>query len=173
MPKQDNEAPSTEAPMPPMGDASSVDPNMGADPMMPPTDGQNIGAGDGMEPAGEPMPDMGGEPEGGEGSGDDTMSLFDELSDEDKEAARKYIESMLTRDESQEGTDMGNEMPDMGGAPQMPMESVIFTKGQLKKINESLGAGMDDEKDDKKLTQRTEKTNSKVKSSPFNSPRFK
>ena len=167
MPKQDNEAPSTEAPMPPMGDASSVDP------MIPPTDGQNIGAGDGMEPAAEPMPDMGGEPEGGEGSGDDTMSLFDELSDEDKEAARKYIESMLTRDESQEGSDMGNEMPDMGGAPQMPMESVIFTKGQLKKINESLGAGMDDEKDDKKLTQRTEKTNSKVKSSPFNSPRFK
>ena len=170
MPKQDNEAPSNEAPMPPMGDASSVDPNMGADPMM---------GGDpsmGMDPnmGGEPMPDdMGAAPEGGEGSGDDTMSLFDELSDEDKEAARKYIESMLNKDESQEGSDMGNEMPDMGGAPQMPMESVIFTKGQLKKINESLGAGMDDERDDKKLAKRTEKTNSKVKSSPFNSPRFK
>ena len=55
----------------------------------------------------------------------------------------------------------------------MPMESVVFTKGQLKRIDENFGVGMDDEKDDKKLTKRTDKTIKKVRSSPFNSPRFK
>ena len=161
-----------------MGDASSVDPNMGADPMAggdpsmggAPAGPDPMAGGDPMMGGGDaPMPDgdgMGGE----EGSGDDsTMSLFDQLSDEDKEAARSYIESMLNKDESQPDN---QEAPEGGDMPQMPMESVIFTKGQLKKLNEDIGLGIDTERDKKNLMKRTEKTNKKVKSSPFNSPKF-
>lgn len=161
-----------------MGDASSVDPNMGADPMAG-TDPSMGGAPSGPDPmAGEdpmmggdePMPGDGEDMGGDEGSGDDsTMSLFDQLSDTDKEAARSYIESMLNKDESQPDN---QEAPEGGDMPQMPMESVIFTKGQLKKLNEDIGLGMDTERDDKKLEKRTEKTNKRVKSSPFNSPKF-
>lgn len=158
--------------MPPMDDASSVPPQ---DDMMPPTDGQNIGAGTGMEPQGAGM-DMGadlnpiGDDMGSEGSGDDTMSKFNELSDEDKEAARKYIESMLSRDETQQGENGGEGMPENGGMPQMPMESFIFTKGQLNKLNEAFG---DDLTSDKEEKPNEKKMNNKGgKKSPFDSPSF-
>lgn len=162
-----------------MGDASSVDPNMGADPMAggdpsmgeAPAEGPGPMAGEDPMMGGgdEPMPGDGEDMGGDEGSGDDsTMSLFDQLSDTDKEAARSYIESMLNKDESQPE----NQGPEGGDMPQMPMESVIFTKGQLKKLNEDIGLGMDAERDEKRLTKRTDKTNKKVKSSPFNSPKF-
>ena len=75
---------------------------------------------------------------------------------------------MLNKDESQPE----NQGPEGGDMPQMPMESVIFTKGQLKKLNEDLGLGMDAERDEQRLSKRTDKTNKKVKSSPFNSPKF-
>ena len=153
-----------------MGDASSVDQNMGAGPMMGGGEGPSMGMNQNAENE-APMPDdMGGMPENGEGSGDDTMSMFNELSTEDKEAARKYIESMLNKDESQENNDEvdgpSNEIE------QMPMEAVIFTKGQLKKINENIGINIDDEKTEKILSKRTDKTKNKVKNSPFNSPKF-
>ena len=122
--------------MPPMDDASSVAPQGD---MMPPTDGQNLGSGDGFEPQGNDaniggnMPDM-----GSEGGSDDTMSLFDKLSDTDKEAARSYIQSML--DKNGDGDINGDEMgAEPINQPQMPMESFIFTKGQLNKLNEEFG----------------------------------
>ena len=182
-----------EAPLP-MGGASEVPPQDdfgGA-----PNDGQNIGAGPGMEDpsmGGEPPmdgmadgngqldpgmeePPMGEEPpmDGGADGGDDsTMSLFNQLSDEDKEAARGYIESMLQRDEtggepSEEGGEpMGEEPAPEGQEPPM-MESVIFKKSQLKKIHENL-IPTELEKDPDKVEKKKNKTSGK---SPFNSPIF-
>lgn len=197
----------------PMGGASDVpagpmgptggpgDPGAPADMGMAPNDGQNIGAGPGMEdPAmgggdGVLDPNMGGDPAmdggmppmdgedpmgGGEAGDDSTMSLFNQLSDEDKEAARGYIESMLSRDEGN-GGDMGGEEPPMGGEDPMAapdaqggapmMETVIFTKGQLRQLNENMMTMKDDEEDDTVNTKK--KGKSLGKKSPFNSPKFK
>lgn len=166
------------------GDPMGGDPGMGGDPMggdVPP-DGN-----------GQLDPDMGGDPmggdpgmEGGEGEGDDsTMSIIDQLSPEDREAVRSYAESMLSRDEAQGGAeggpdDMGGEPPmdggpdmgpDQGGQPPM-MEQVVFTKKQLKKLNEAISI-MEPEKDDDEKRLEKKKGKSVNKKSPFNSPKFK
>ena len=154
--------------MPPMDDASSVAPQGD---MMPPTDGQNLGSGDGFEPQGNDaniggnMPDM-----GSEGGSDDTMSLFDKLSDTDKEAARSYIQSML--DKNGDGDINGDEMgAEPINQPQMPMESFIFTKGQLNKLNEEFGIeNLSGEKEEEKPNEK--KVHTTNKKSPFDSPNF-
>lgn len=137
----------------PAGGDGMLDPNMGGEP---PMDGS----------------DMGGEPpmDGPEGGDDSTMSLFNQLSDEDKEAARGYIESMLSRDETQDAADeMGGEpMPPQDGGPMM--ESFIFSKKQIKSINENLLPTEPEEKDDKQLEKR--KGQNLTKKSPFKSPKF-
>lgn len=94
-----------------------------------------------------------------DGKSDDTESIINKLSDEDKEAVRSYAESMLKKDETQE--ENGNEQP--------MMEQVIFTKKQLNKIQENFGPSYDElmKKDDRK---ELPKKNSKSKNSPFNSP---
>lgn len=181
----------------PMGGASEVPPQdefAGA-----PNDGQNIGAGPGMEDpsmGGEPpmdgmadgngqldpgmgdapMPDDGGESaDGAEGGDDSTMSLFNQLSDEDKEAARGYIESMLQRDEEKNDDGMGEDMPENepieepdGQEPPM-MESVIFKKSQLEHIHENLMATELEKDVDKVEKKKKSKSSNK---SPFNSPNF-
>ena len=157
------------------------DPSMGGEP---PMDG--MGGTDGQL-----NPDMGGdapmddEPPmdgemGGEEGDDSTISIINQLSPEDREAVRSYAESMLSRDESN-GEGMEEEPP-MGGDEPVPgpdgqgneppmMESVIFTKKQLKKINENMMTmKTDDEKGPKKMSK---KGNSLGKKSPFNSPKFK
>ena len=186
------------APAPaPMDGASDVppgpaDPGMGGDPAMgpsemPPADGNgqldpNMDAG--MEEPPVDDPSMGGEPpmdepEGGEGD-DSTISIINQLSPEDREAVRSYAESMLARDEEKNG---GEELgggeppmddPSMGGDPNggPMMESVIFTKKQLKTINENfLQMSDDEEKKDKKVG--LKKGDKLHKKSPFNSPKFK
>jgi len=180
-----------EPPMDGGGIASTADsPDMGA-----PIGGDMPADGNGQLDPNMGMDDgMGGEPpmDGGEGEeGDDsTMSIINQLSPEDREAVRSYAESMLARDESggSEGPDagmggdpMGGDPgmgggeppmgPDQGGQPPM-METVIFKKGQLKRINEALNIIEPEEKtDDKGLEKRKGKTVNKK--SPFNSPKFK
>lgn len=151
--------------MPPMDDASSVDPNMqgGMDP--------NMGADPNMmgDPNMQGAPDMGNVPDMGndaqqeQGSSDDTVSLFNKLSDDDKEAARSYIESMLDK----EGSEKESEEPQ----PQMPTESVIFTKKQVNKLNEEFGIqnlSKEKETNQKKM----DSVKNKTKNSPFSSPSF-
>ena len=105
---------------------------------------------------------MGGDPnaDGGDGS-DDTTSIINQLSDTDKEAVRSYAKSMLNKSDSQQ------ENGDAGNQPMM--ESVIFTKKQLNKIQENFGPSQDElmKKNDRKGLP---KKISKSGSSPFNSP---
>jgi len=141
-----------------MDDASSVPP------MAPPSMDDPSAMG---QPMDEPN-DMGGNEEG-----DDTVSLFNQLSDDDKEAARSYIQSMLKKDggdeEGEEMPPMGDEQP-MGNEQQPMMETVIFKKSQLKKINEVFGIENNERKEeDKPLDKKVSKSNKK---SPFNSPKF-
>ena len=157
------------------GDPNAMggDPNaMGGDPGM---------MGDDPNAMGEDPNAMGEDPNamGGEGTGDDTMSIINQLSDTDREAVRAYAESMLSRDETQgegggEPADGGDDLPiDANGQPMM--EKVIFTKNQLRMINEELGLNSqpkdNDEKNQKPLQKKTSNTTSKK--SPFNPPRFK
>ena len=74
----------TPAPAPDMN-AEAPAPDMGNE--MPPMDG------------GAPEGDMGGGMEGD----DSTMGIINQLSPKDREAVRAYAESMLTRDEAQNG----------------------------------------------------------------------
>ena len=167
------------------GDPMANDPSMGGDPM-----------GGDVPPDGDGMldPDMGGDPmgsdadmEGGEEGDDSTMSIINQLSPEDREAVRSYAESMLSRDESQGGPeggpdDMGGEEPPMDGGPDMGpdqgggqppmMERVVFTKKQLRKLNEALNI-IEPEKEDKNKGLEKKKGKSVNRKSPFNSPKFK
>ena len=164
-----------------MGDPNAMggDPNaMGGDPGM--MGDPNAMGGDPNAMGGDPNA-MGEDPNamGGEGAGDDTMSIINQLSDTDREAVRAYAESMLSRDETQgegggEPADGGDDLPiDANGQPMM--EKVIFTKNQLRMINEELGLNSqpkdNDEKSQKPLQKKTSNTTSKK--SPFNPPRFK
>ena len=156
-----------------MGDASPVDPSMSGNAMADPMAGvdPSMGMGQGV---GEEMPEDGMDDSNMNEKVKEITDISNELDEKGQETILKYARSV--KDNSNSGKDSSE--PEMGNEePQMPMESVVFTKGQLKRINESFGVGMDDEKDDekddKKLTKRTDKTINKVKSSPFNSPRFK
>lgn len=157
-----------------MGDASPVDPSMGGDamtdPMMAGGD-PSMGMGQGV---GEEIPEDGMDDSNMNEKVKEITDISNELDEKGQETILKYARSVKDNSNSGQDSSEPETEPETGNeGPQMPMESVIFTKGQLKKINEGLGAGMDDEKDDKKLTKRTDKTINKVKSSPFNSPRFK
>lgn len=117
------------------------------------------GMGD-VPPMGEPeMDNMGG-------SGDDTLSLFNQLTDTDKKAARSYIESMLSRDEQNSAPEQP--IPNQG----MPMESVIVTKKQLKKMNEEFGANALSSDKDKEQEKSEKKLHVKSTDSPFTPPKF-
>lgn len=184
--------------------APAGDPMMGGDPMaggQPPMDGQDpamdgdpMAGGqppmDGQDPAmgGDPMmddPAMDGDPMAGEqppmegGEGDDsTMSIINQLSDEDREAVRAYAESMLSKSEGGQEAPAGEDPmmgdPAMGGEQSPMMESFIFTKKQLNTLMENFGPTEDElqKQDERKpLPKKKEKTVSGK--SPFNSPKFK
>ena len=147
--------------------ADNEDPSMGGNPMGgdPGMGGDPMGGDPGM--SGDPMggDPMGGDPGIGDGESDDTMSIINKLSDTDKEAVRAYAESMLSRDENNTQDSPGNE-------GQM-MESVIFTKKQIKKIQEEIGPNKDyisSERDNglQKKTSKTVKNNSPFKPKKFN-----
>ena len=126
---------------------------------------------DGASPASNEMgedPMMGGDPAMGDNADDSTVSIINQLSPEDKEAVRAYAESMLNRAENPTagGSDsMGGEEPPM-------MESVIFTKKQLKTLTESFRGDNKETEDDKKQLN-PKKAQNVSKKSPFNSPKFK
>ncbi len=113
---------------------------------------------------------MGGDPATEDGGDDSTISIINQLSPADKEAVRAYAESMLSRSESnnENGTDMAD-----GSMEEGPMmESVVFTKKQLKKINESFRS-TNNKEDDTKTILNKKKSQTVSKKSPFNSPEFK
>ena len=135
------------------GTAMGGGPSMGGDPSM---DGEG--------------PMMGGDPATEDGGDDSTISIINQLSPTDKEAVRAYAESMLNRSESnnENGTDMAD-----GSMEEDPMmESVVFTKKQLKKINESFRS-TNNKEDDTKTILNKKKSQTVSKKSPFNSPEFK
>lgn len=141
--------------------AIGMDPNaMGGDPNAMGEDPNAMGGG--PNATGEDPNAMGGDPsaDGGDGS-DDTTSIINQLSDTDKEAVRSYAKSMLNKSDSQQ------ENGDAGNQPMM--ESVVFTKKQLNKIQENFGPSQDElmKKNDRKGLP---KKISKSGSSPFNSP---
>ena len=158
----------------PMGDASAApDPQM-SQPMGDP----NIGMGQpeeqntpqmddqGMPPMDTPMDDQGGGMVNAED--DEMMNLLSQLSIEDKAAAKKYIESMIddANDYEQEGEE------EAANGEQSMFESVVFTKGQLSRIHESIRPSMEDNRNSKSGLAPQKKRNNPGKS-PFNAPEFK
>ena len=178
----------------PMDGASTVpsgDPMMGGGPMtdgqppvdeQPPIDGQDPAvSGDQMTDDtamdGDPM--GGGQPpvDGGEGD-DSTMSIINQLSDEDREAVRAYAESMLSKSEGGQEAPAGEgpmmDGPSMGGEQQPMMESFIFTKKQLNTLMENFGPTEDElQKQDERKPLQKKKERTVSDKSPFNSPKFK
>ena len=156
---------------PPMDNQDPMmdDPNMAQDMggEQPTMDGQDTMMGDPNM-----APDMGGEqpPMGDQdpmmgdpnmGGDDSTMSIINQLSDEDREAVRAYAESML----SNQNGEADNTEP--------MMESVVFTKKQMDMIFESFGPTEDEiQKTNKKDGLDKKKTQNVSKKSPFNSPKF-
>ena len=172
-----------------MDGASTVpsgDPMAGGDPMsdgQPPMDGQPPVDGqppmDGQDPAvgGDPM---GGEqpPMDGEEGDDSTMSIINQLSDEDREAVRAYAESMLSKSKGEQEAPAGEgpmmDDPAMGGEQQPMMESFIFTKKQLNTLMENFGPTEDElQKHDERKPLQKKKERTVSDKSPFNSPKFK
>lgn len=164
--------------VPPMGDMGPTGPT--GDPAGAPMDGMADGNGV-LDPTMGGEPPMGNEPpmdepaaEGGED--DSTMSIINQLKPEDREAVRSYAESMLSRDETQdEDPAMGGEeemgngpIPDAQGDGQPMMESVVFTKGQLKHIHENFNNN-EKEKENNGNNKMRKNTS---KNSPFNAPKF-
>jgi hypothetical protein len=141
-----------------------ADPNAAADPnagMDPNADPNAMGA--------DPM--AGGEAEGGD---DSTMSIFNQLSPDDKEAARAYMESMLARDETQGADDGMQGLGEPAPAPDQAGQGVMMeiTKGRLKKVQQRLHETFRSQEDDKDETDRKQKKVKKNvgKKSPFDSP---
>ena len=134
--------------------APADDPMMGGDPMM-----------DDPAMGGDPMTD--GQPpmEGGEGD-DSTMSIINQLSDEDREAVRAYAESMLNNNG-------GNSEEPMDAPQDEPiMESVIFSKKQLRTIMEGFGPSEDEIQNKKHNVLNKKHTKTASSKSPFNAPKF-
>ena len=171
-----------------MDGASTVpsgDPMAGGDPMsdgQPPMDGQDpaVGGGsmtDDTAMGGDPMD--GAQPPMDDGEGDDsTMSIINQLSDEDREAVRAYAESMLSKSEGGQeapaGEDPMMDDPAMGGEQQPMMESFIFTKKQLNTLMENFGPTEDElQKQDERKPLQKKKERTVSDKSPFNSPKFK
>lgn len=144
-----------------------MDPGMGM-----PQDGP-MGGDPGMMD-GAPMDGQGMEPQV---SSDDEeiLNLLDQLGLEDKNAAKKYIESMVDRDGDGITDEMGVPGAPEGQGQEPPMmESVIFTKGQLDMIHESIRPSMDDDEDDSVNEKEPQKKQKQLnRKSPFNNPNFK
>lgn len=131
------------------------DPSMGGDPSM--NDGVPMDMGD---------PSMSGDMDAEGAADDSTVSIINQLSPEDREAVRSYAESMLNRSEDNGEGEAQTQPSD----ETLAMESVIFTKKQLRKIMENVGIFNNDT--DKKTPLKNKGTKSVTKKSPFNSPKF-
>lgn len=162
----------------------TADPMMGGAPEDPMADPMTGGAPE--DPMADPM--AGGAPEdpmaGGEtptddtenGADDSTMSIINQLSDEDREAVRSYAESMLNKHGGKDSENPESDMEDpmAGGgeeetpemAPPVP-EGKCFTKKQLK---EAFGVGRESEEMQRVKNNKLGNVN---RHNPFIAPRFK
>ena len=142
-------------PAPEMGMEEPPMDDMGMDP--------NAMGEENMDMGEQPSPEMG--TEGGED--DSTMSIINQLSDEDKKSVRAYAESMLDKnkgeDENISNGENGEEL-----APPIP-EGKTFTKKQLK---EEFGVKVDDFNNKKEIGTKPRKKIIR-QDSPFNPPMFK
>ena len=153
--------------MPPMSDEDMMnDTNMGGapDPMeaeMPEDPSIDMDMGN------EEMPE---EPSM-EGEGDDsTMSIINQLSDEDKESVRAYAESMLDRHNKDNDSEEDELAEDpMATAPAPQQECKRFTKKQLK---EQFGV-RDNEPSSKAGDSKSLKRKKTSNNSPFEPPMFR
>ena len=144
------------------------DPNMGADPGMDagmPEDPSMMGGDPNMD-MGDANPNKAKEDiqkNIGKGCAD-----FRNYQGQDKEDLGKWIEGMLNSvsdEDSEAGIGDESEVP--MDAPMPQMETVIFTKGQLDRINEEFGIDNMSKKDDNKKEEKTKVNNN---NSPFNNP---
>lgn len=103
---------------------------------------------------------------------DETMEIINQLSPKDKEAVKSYAESLISKDESNDGTEETNDVPVQDGLNmETPMnETFIFNKKQLNKLMENFGP-MDTEleKNEKPNLVKKQKP---IKKTPFNAPDF-
>lgn len=132
-----------------------MDEPMGDEQMAPPVPEDEMG-----DMSNEEMPEEGGD--------DSTMSIINQLSDEDKESVRAYAESMLKKN-GEDNEENGEEaMPEdeENMAPPVP-EGKTFTKKQLK---EEFGVKVDKNTEVKNSPQPKEKKINK--NNPFNPPIF-
>jgi len=95
------------------------------------------------EPQNEPEPPMGDDMGPGEPTGkvQELMDTASQISEKDQDTLLAYARSLKdASEEAAAGAAGGPEMgPDMPGAPTQPMqESVVFTKKQLRHINENM-----------------------------------
>lgn len=162
-----------------MGGDPNMDMNAGADPMMggDPSMDMNAGADPGMDMG------MGGEPNADRQKKEIQKNIgkacddFRNYQGQDKEELTKWVEGMLDSilDDSDSAgisdEEGGEPMPDdMGGEPTPQVESVIFTKGQLNKINEMIGVGNEEDKDEQPNNEKKQKV--KNNNTPFDNPKL-
>lgn len=178
----------------PMGDASMVSPDetqqpqggldgsMGMNPDMGMQGNDAPPMGDTSMNMGEAPNMMGGEQDMGSNPEKDRKEIqknigkacadYRSYQGQDKEDLGKWISGMLDSldgesgdgDVNMEGDSIESPMDD---SQEMPMESVVFTKKQLDRINETF---MDN--GEKKETLKNEKTKKQLKNTPFNNPDF-
>ena len=171
-----------------MGDASVVSPNMNSAQQMPQDNLDNTMNGN------EQMPDMNnsdmdndvdmnmdmGNEDGGniDRSRKETQKNigkacadFRNYQGQDKADLQKWVEGMLDSilDDSDAGIGEESEEPDME-EPTPQMESVVFTKKQLDKINESFN--ITDSEEEKKTNTLEKKKKTKNNNSPFSNPKL-
>ena len=171
-----------------MGDASVVSPNVNSAPQMPQDDLDNTMNGN------EQMPDMNNSDMdndvdmnmdmGNEDGGNIDRSRkeiqknigkacadFRNYQGQDKADLQKWVEGMLDSilDDSDAGIGEESEEPDME-EPTPQMESVVFTKKQLDKINESFN--ITDSEEEKKTNTLEKKKKTKNNNSPFSNPKL-
>jgi len=171
-----------------MGDASVVSPNVNSAPQMPQDDLDNTMNGN------EQMPDMnnsdmdnnvdmnmdmGNEDEGNVDRSRKEIQKnigkacadFRNYQGQDKADLQKWVEGMLDSilDDSDAGIGEESEEPDME-EPTPQMESVVFTKKQLDKINESFN--ITDSEEEKKTNTLEKKKKTKNNNSPFSNPKL-
>ena len=103
---------------------------------------------------------------------DETMEIINQLSPKDKEAVKSYAESLISKDESNDGTEEMNDAPVQDGLNmEQPMnETFIFNKKQLNKLMESFGP-IETELEKEKKTNLVKK-HKKINKTPFNAPDF-
>ncbi len=150
----------------PMGDASSALPDQGAPAPMnqEPVPPVNDPALEGDSPIDDAAPEMSGKVK-------EIADIAGEISEKDQETALAYLRSL--KDASEENAQQaGGAVAQDANMPDAPIqESVIFTKKQIKKINEALGdESLQAELDKKEPVGRSTKTNNKL-TSPFDPPK--